>query len=154
MATPKKVSPKKVSAGSAYRQSLRERTAASNAFARRDVDPEWSNGEGSKRVRGTVKPGTYIDLYDDVSKLYGEIKKYGTAGRGGGDFPMGEAKANTYKGKQYLRGTGSLTSGLQVKAGTVAGPKTARNNSDLEKARKMNEKRDKNNMMLRRGKGR
>ena len=147
MATPKKVSPKKVSpkktsAGSDYRKSLRERAAASNAFARRDAAPEWSNGEGSKRVKGTVKPGTYIDLYDDVSELYGAIKKYGPEGRGGGDFPMGEAKANTYKGKQYLKGTGSLTSGLKVKAGTIPGPKTMINPAAMKAAALKNAVRD------------
>ena len=154
MATPKKVSPKKTSAGAAYRQSLRERTAASNAFARRDVAPEWSNGEGSKRVKGTVKPGTYVDLYDDVSELYGAIKKYGSEGRGGGDFPMDEAKANTYKGKQYLKGTGSLTSGLKVKYGTIAGPKTMINPDALKAQKIKDAKRDAKIMTKRRGKGR
>lgn len=141
MAAPKRVTPKKVttkpakpaSAGAAYRQSLRERTAASNAFARRDVAPEWSNGEGSTLVRGTVRPGSWIDLYSDVTPTYKAIKKYGHEGRGGGDFPMDEAKANTYKGKQYLNNKyGSLTAGLEVKAGTVAGPKTTRNPAALK----------------------
>jgi hypothetical protein len=164
MGAPKRAIPKKVttkpakpaSAGARYQQSLRERTAASNAFARRDVAPEWSNGEGSTRVRGTVRPGSWIDLYSDVTPTYKAIKKYGHEGRGGGDFPMDEAKANTYKGKQYLYRPGypSLTDGLEVKAGTIAGPKTTRNPAALAKAREMNAQRDARNMALRRGKGR
>ena len=152
--SPKKLAPKKTSAGASYRQSLRERTAASNAFARRDADPQWSNGEGSKRVKGKVKPGEYIPLYNDVTPIYKAIKKYGHEGRGGGDFPMGEAKANTFKGKQYLKNTGgTLSSNYSVKAGTIAGPKTLRNESDMAKFKEMNAKRDARNKALRRGRG-
>jgi hypothetical protein len=144
--TPKKVTTKPAkpaSAGAAYRQSLRERTAASNAFARRDVGYERTAGDGSPLVKGTVKPGQYIPLYNDVSKTYNAIRKHGTTGYGGGDFPMAEAKANTFKGKQYLKNTGgTLTSNYQVKAGTIAGPKTTRDPVALKAQALKNAARD------------
>jgi hypothetical protein len=69
---------------------------------------------------------------------------------------MDEAKANTYKGKQYLKGTGSpsLTSGLKVKAGTIAGPKTMINTAAIKTQALKNAQRDAKNMTLRKGKGR
>jgi hypothetical protein len=82
-------------------------------------------------------------MYSDVTSTYKAIKKYGHEGRGGGDFPMDEAKRNTYKGKQYLNSKyGSLTAGLEVKAGTIAGPKTMRNPAALKAQALKNAARD------------
>jgi hypothetical protein len=143
------------------KKDLRNRMAASEQFARRDRT-YTSSGEGTgKRTIVRPKRGEFIPFYDDVTNFYNEIVKYGHEGRGGGDFPEAQAKKNTIKGRQYLDSTqgrdvygSKATLGKKVKYGTVAGPKTVTNLADMEKARKMNEKRDKNNMMLRRGKGR
>jgi hypothetical protein len=147
---PKKFDPKK---------DLRNRMAASEKFARRDQSYMQYNESTGKKI-GMVGPkrGESVPFYDDVTKFYNEIVKYGHEGRGGGDFPEAQAKKNTIKGRQYLDSTQGAgvygTLGKRVKYGTVAGPKTVTNLADKEKARQMNEKRDKNNMMLRRGKGR
>jgi hypothetical protein len=163
MATPKKnAAPKKVatqpeSAGARYRRLLRERTAASGKFARRDETyTQYNESTGKKIGKVGPKRGDYIDLYDDVSSVYGAIKKYGHEGYGGGDFPMDTAKANTYKGKQYLKypSGASLTSGLKVKYGTIAGPKTMINPDALKAQKIKDAKRDAKIMTKRRGKGR
>jgi hypothetical protein len=142
------------------KKDLRNRVAASEKFARRDETYTSYNESTGKPYTVKPKRGEYVPLYDDVTKFYNEIVKYGHEGRGGGDFPEAQAKKNTIKGRQYLDSTQGQnlgaygTLGKRVKYGTIAGPKTVTNLVDMAKARKMNEKRDKNNMMLRRGKGR
>ena len=147
------------------KKDLRNRVAASEKFARRDETYDSYN-ETTGEYYGKIGPkrGEYVDLYDDVTRFYNEVKSLGADERANSDFNFTQAGKNTVKGRQYLnpntigggpRGASeSYKGGRQVKYGTVAGPKTARNLADMAKARKMNEKRDKNNMMLRRGKGR
>lgn len=128
------------------KKNLRDRVGASEKFAKRDNTYTAYYESTGKPYKVTPKRGEYINLYDDVSSLYNTIKTKGSAGYGGGDFPMDVAKKNTYKGKQFLPsglyGVSYPKTGKAVKYGTVAGPKTAINYDDMAKARKKNEVRD------------
>lgn len=149
------------------KKDLRTRMAVSEKFARRDAGvwyPESGPLAGKGPIKRTVDRGEYIDLYDDVTRFYNEVKSLGADDRANSDFNMYDAKRNTVKGRQYLNpntiGGGPVDSsesykgGRQVRSGTIAGPKTARNLADLDKAKKMNAERDAKIMMKRRGKGR
>jgi hypothetical protein len=150
---PKKFDPKK---------DLRTRMAVSEKFARRDAPfyTEETSGAPLGLRQAKIERGEFIDFYDDVTKYVKEVRKTGDQG----DFNLQDAERNTVKGRQYLNpntiGGGPANSsesykgGRQVRSGTIAGPKTARNLRDLEKAKKMNAERDAKIMMKRRGKGR
>lgn len=172
MATPKRVTPKKVTTKPAKpafdpKADLRRRMSASEKFARRDAGvwyPESGPLAGKGPIKNKVARGEYIDLYSDVTKTYNAVRALSPDDRANSDFNMYDAKRNTVKGRQYLNpntiGGGPVDSstsykgGRQVRSGTIAGPRTARNLADLAKAKEMNAKRDALNMMKRRGKGR
>jgi hypothetical protein len=111
--------------------SVRNRMAASEAFARRDGKP---------------KAGEFIPFYSDVTKRVNDINKWGSTRENSQGFAFSQAVKNTIGGRQYLPSTGRggvrSNSGIKVRYGTVAGPKTAVNMTDLYKAKIMNEDRD------------
>ena len=154
MGAPKRVTPKKVTTKPAKpafdpKKALRERVSASEKVARRDAGIFYAEGTNPGPRPRQVPAGQYVPLLRDVSSTVREVRRTGNQG----DFDLQGALKNTFKGKQY-GGEDWFGRSISVKAGTVAGPKTARNNSDLAKAAKMNAERDKRNMLLRRGKGR
>lgn len=133
---PKTAKPKPPVPGGYYSPStsVRNRMAASEAFARRDGNP---------------KAGDFIPLYSDVTKRVNTINKWGSTRQNAQGFAFSEAVRNTIGGRQYLpsTGTGGVrgNSGIKVKYGTVAGPRTAVNLTDMARAAAMNQDRDAKN---------
>lgn len=130
---PKTSMPKPPAPGGYYNPvtSVRNRMAASEAFARRDGKP---------------KAGDFIPFYSDVTKRVNTINKWGSTRENSLGFNFSQAVTNTINGRQYLPSTGRAgvrgNSGIKVKYGTVAGPKTAVNMTDMAKAAAMNQDRD------------
>ncbi len=151
MVARRRVTPKLAKPKPAFdpKKALRARVSASEKVARRDAGIYYAEGTNPGPRQRQIPAGQYVPLLRDVTNVVKEVRKTGNQG----DFDMEGALKNTFKGRNY-GGADWNNRSLSVKAGTVAGPKTARNNSDLAKAKEMNAKRDKRNMLLRRGKGR
>jgi len=117
------------------KKDLRERVSASEKVARRDAGVWYPDSGGVKRVK--INAGEYVPLLRNVTGVVKEVKRTGKQG----DFDLQGALKNTFKGKNY-GGADWWNRSISVKAGTVAGPKTARNNTDLAKAQEKNAVRD------------